>query len=157
MAKYTVSLSEFAEIVRDMPKKQREVVYRGTEAGLMRAVNLLQMRSPVDTGLYAASWQFSRQGDRFFIGNTAPHAAILEEGARPHIPPIGPLLAWAKRILRDPSQPPKYSPEVWAMAKGVQKKIGEQGQEGRFILKNALNDITDIVKAEIDRALKGGR
>lgn len=32
--------------------------------------------------------------------NDAPHAGIVERGARPHMPPLEPILEWVKRHLR---------------------------------------------------------
>lgn len=100
----------------------------------VNAIPRLVEATPIDTGLAASSWDLEATKELIRIGNTAPHFPVLEFGSRPHTPPIGPLLAWAKRQLRDPSQPPNYSNQVWALAKGVQKKIQKYGQQPLYIL-----------------------
>jgi hypothetical protein len=113
------------------------------------ALPMLVEKSPVDTGQYAASWDVFVSELKVAIGNYAPHAAIIEYGARPFRPPIGPLLAWAKRVLKDPSQPPKYSSKVWALATATQKAIAARGLPPKHIMENALPDIIELIKQEL--------
>lgn len=146
----TVKLNDFAQILRDFPGKSLEAVKKGTVSGVAKSIPDLVANSPVDTGLYAQSWSFTADEQTVILGNTAPHAAIIEDGARPFTPPIAPLLAWAKRVLRDPSQPPEYSPRVWALAKGVQKKISSEGMKPRKILENMIPTILENIRKEIE-------
>jgi hypothetical protein len=85
------------------------------------------------------------------LGNHAPHAPIIEYGARAHWAPIAPLLAWAKRVLQDPSQPPNYSSHVWGLAKYVQKKIATYDTKPKAVLQNALPEIIANIKQEFNR------
>lgn len=128
--------------------KQREAVVRG----LYRSIPDLVRASPVDTGLYAQSWDVAEAKEKASIGNSAPQAAIIEYGARPFTPPIKPLLAWAKRVLKSGSQPPNYDSDVWALARGTQKKIAERGMKPRFILRDALPKIFENIKKELEGA-----
>ena len=113
------------------------------------ALPQLVKASPVDTGQYAASWDIFISELSVAIGNYAPHAAIIEYGARPFRPPLPPLLAWAKRVLKDPSQPPKYSSKVWALATATQKAIMTRGLPPRHIMENAIPDIIEQLKKEL--------
>lgn len=115
------------------------------------ALPLLVKNSPVDTGQYAASWDVFVGELKVAIGNYAPHAAIIEYGARPFRPPIGPLLAWAKRVLKDPSQPPKYSSRVWALATATQKAISLRGLPPKHVMESTLPDIIDLIKQELEK------
>ena len=148
-----VKLSDFPERIGnysklELLKGQKEAVMRGIE----RSIPDLVKASPVDQGMYANSWDFTVNEKIAIIGNHAPHAPIIEFGARPFTPPIGPLLAWAKRVLGDSSQPPKYSSEVWKLAKGTQLKIQEQGIKPRHILQKMMPKILANIKLEIERA-----
>jgi hypothetical protein len=119
--------------------------------GVAESIPDLVRASPVDTGLYAQSWDMAVTEDSVTVGNYSPHAPIIEDGARPHYPPIGPLLAWAKRKLQDGSQKETgYSPEVWRLAKGVQAKIAREGQKPMKILTNA----TPMIYERVREALK---
>jgi hypothetical protein len=151
MSVKTVNLKDFAKEIKGFSEKRIEEYKDATVAGIARSIPLLVEKSPVDTGLYAQSWQFSREEFGAILGNTAPHAAIIEHGARPFTPPIAPLLAWAKRVLQDPSQPPDYSDEVWALARGTQKKIAAYGMAPRNIMENAIPHIIENIKKEFER------
>jgi len=146
-----VSLKELSREIpgfaRATVAKQREAVTRG----LAKSLPMLAEKSPVDTGLYAQSWDFTVTEEKAILGNFAPHAPIIEYGARPFTPPLAPLLAWAKRVLKSGSQPPDYESKVWALARYTQKKISEQGIKPRNVLRDAIPDILKNIKQELDR------
>jgi hypothetical protein len=155
-----VALEDFGKEIREWShaslKKKQECVAKG----LARSIPMLVAKSPVDTGLYAASWDFKIEEKKAILGNYAPYAGIIEYGARPFTPPIQPLLAWAKRVLSgstdaqgkaiETGQPETgYGPEVWALAKYTQKKISERGMEPRHVLENAIPDIIRNIQDEM--------
>lgn len=108
--------------------------------------------SPVDTGLYAQSWDLEIAELYVAVGNYAPHAPIIEFGARPFKPPLRPLLEWAKRVLKDPSQPEEgYSSEVWALAIYTQRKIEREGMAPKAVLQNAMPVIIENIRAALGR------
>lgn len=146
-----IKLSEFAGELKNFHTKSTKEIRMATKIGILRSMNNLVEKSPVDTGEYASSWDFSEQEKSMILYNHAPHASVIEYGARPFTPPIGPLLAWAKRVLKDGSQPPNYSDEVWALAKGTQKKIQQNGMKPRHVLEKALPDIIKNIMSEIDK------
>ena len=110
---------------------------------------MLAAASPVDTGMYAASWDMTVEERSVIMGNYAPYAGIIEHGARPHRPPIGPLLAWAKRVTQSSSQPPDYDRHVWALAMAVQKKIEREGQAPKHVMENLIPAIIENIKEEL--------
>lgn len=140
---FSKELGKFASL---SIKQKRQAVARG----LSRSIPDLVAASPVDTGLYAASWAMNMTETSGIIGNYAPYAGVIEYGARPFTPPIGPLLAWAKRVLQDDSQPPNYSSHVWALAKAVQKKIADKGMMPKHILENMIPTIIENIKLEME-------
>jgi hypothetical protein len=159
-SKKVVDLEDFAKelgsFARASLQKKREAVAKG----LARSIPDLVAASPVDTGLYAASWDFTVGETSAIIGNHAPYAGIIEHGARPFTPPIAPLLAWAKRVLTgqkndkgariETGQPETdYSSEVWALAKHTQKKIAEFGMAPRNIMENMIPQIIENIRLEM--------
>lgn len=147
----TIQLHDFSRELWNIQNKtitqQKKAVVRAIE----RSIPDLVAASPVDTGMYAQSWDMTVDEVSATLGNYAPYAGIIEHGARPHKPPIGSLLAWAKRVLQSSSQPPKYESKVWALAISVQKKIEERGQEPKHILENMIPKIIERIKEELKR------
>lgn len=146
-----VKLEDFSEELRKSNETRLEDYKKAVIRGVQRSIPDLVAASPVDTGEYARSWDFTVDEKRLILGNFAPHAPIIERGARPFTPPIGPLLAWAKRVLKSPSQPPDYDSEVWALAKGVQNKIAAEGMQPKNVLEKTLPKIIENIRSELKR------
>lgn len=146
-----IKLKEFSRELNDYYKKAPKEVKAAVLSGVLKSLPSLVKNSPVDTGQYANSWDVKQDDKSIFIGNFAPHAAIIELGTRPFTPPIGPLLRWAKRVLRDGSQPPDYSDRVWALAKYTQKKISQSGMKPRKIMEKELPKILNNVRSELKK------
>ena len=154
MKKKSVSLQNLAEELGAYSESHIKSLKQATTLGIAKSIPLLVETSPVDTGLYAQSWDFTADEESVILGNYAPHSPIIEYGARPFTPPLKPLLAWAKRVLQDPSQPPDYSDQVWSLAVGTQKKISEVGMQPKKVMENAIPQIIENIKQEY-RALNG--
>jgi hypothetical protein len=148
MAILTVPLKDLGKLLKAEPQRQLPQIKKAVRLALLRSIPELVKKSPVDTGQYANSWDFQEDEKRMILGNFAPHAAIIEFGARPFTPPIKPLLEWAKRVLKDPSQPPDYSPEVRRLAYGVRYKISKQGMKPKHILTQEIQHIATRIKEE---------
>lgn len=145
----TVDLKAFSQELGVYSKNRIEELKAATVRGVLRSIPDLIKASPIDTGLYAQSWDVQVTELSVILGNYAPYAGIIEHGTRPYTPPLGPLLAWAKRVTGDPSQPPSYSPRVRALAVYTQKKIAEHGMKPRHILENAIPGILENIKQEM--------
>lgn len=151
MAAKNVNLRDFARELGDFNEAHIEVQRLAAVRGVASSVPDLVKASPVDTGLYAQSWGFTATEESVILGNSAPHAPIIEYGARPFTPPIKPLLEWAKRVLQDSSQPPDYSDRVWALARGTQKKIAANGMVPRKVMENMIPLIIENIRKEFTR------
>lgn len=79
----------------------------------------------------------------------APHVLYVEHGARPHMPPIAPLIAWVKRNRgklglkgsrpgRDAKGKFTASPAVVAAAWAIAKKIEREGIKPTFFIRRSL-------------------
>lgn len=143
-----VKLKDLAKVLKAEPQRQLPQIKAAVRNAMLQSIPELVKASPKDTGQYANSWDFQEDEKRMILGNFAPHAGIIEFGARPFSPPIGPLLAWAKRVLKDASQPPDYSPEVRRLAYGVRAKIQQKGMMPRSILQKEMPKIIMRVQAE---------
>lgn len=146
----TVQLRDFADEVGAHTERQIKNLRVATLKAVVGAIPMLVEKSPVDTGLYASSWAFTETEHSIILGNFAPHAPIIEDGARPFTPPIAPLLAWAKRVLNDSSQPPNYSARVRQLAYFTQQKIAREGMKPHKILANAIPEILERIKREYE-------
>ena len=151
MSAKVVRLENFAGELKEFAGKDLEEKRKAVTAGVMKSIPDLVAASPVDTGSYAASWDFTETEKSIILGNFAPHAAIIEKGARPFTPPIGPLLAWAKRVLKSSSQPPDYESKVWALARYTQNKIKDEGMKPRNVLEKMIPTIIENIKEELSR------
>lgn len=154
MATKVVNLRDFAKELGDFTEAHIDEMREATARGVAASIPYLVEISPIDTGLYAQSWDFSVDEMSVFLGNYAPHSPIIEYGARPFTPPIKPLLEWAKRVLQDSSQHPKYSDKVWALARGTQRKIAEHGIQPRAVMEKAIPTIIENIKREFDHIYK---
>lgn len=144
----SVSLQDLAKELGAYSEGHLKELKKATALGIAKSIPMLVEKSPVDTGLYSQSWDFTADEQSVILGNYAPHSPIIEYGARPFTPPLKPLLAWAKRVLGDPSQPPDYSDEVWRLAVGTQKKIAAVGMKPKKIMENAIPEIIENIKQE---------
>ena len=146
-----MKLENFAKELGEFSKAHISEQKAAVTRGIVRSIPDLVAASPVDTGQYANSWDFTEGEKSTILGNFSPHAPIIERGARPFTPPIAPLLAWAKRVLGDPSQPPDYSPEVWGLARGTQNKISREGMKPKHVLEKMIPTIIENIKEELKR------
>ena len=148
----TTKVIEMKVLPKEFEKFGKKTIEEYKEAAIKGVKNYLPnlvADSPVDTGEYANSWDTEERPDMLILGNFAPHAPIIELGARPFKPPIKPLLDWAKRVLKDSSQPPNYSNRVKSLAYATQKKIQEEGMEPKHILKNSIKNILEEMRMEL--------
>ena len=146
-----VDLKDFPKVLKKYGNEMKSELRRATAKAVITSIPDIKKRSPVDTGEYVSSWDVRIDEKKVSLGNFAPHGPIIEYGARPFTPPLKPLLAWAKRVLRDPSQPPEYSKEVWQLARGVQGKIRREGMKPRHVLSKEIPRITRKVIDEMER------
>lgn len=142
------------ELSRDLVRRFRKLpklIEKSMRKAAQRGRTILVRRTPVDTGLMKNAWRVTK-GISVEIVNDAPHAGIIEEGARPHKvnrQGIEALTAWAQRKLGASLE------EARSVAWGIAKKLEKEGQPGKFIVRDALDDLTqataDTVNLELAR------
>lgn len=151
---------ELAPDLRRRFEKTPRLVARAMKAGANRSKRLLVRRTPTDKGQMRNSWRVI--GDARTTGvltadqlpqliNDAPHAGIIEKGARPHkVNAAGreALVAWAMRQLGVSEE------EAQAVMMAVVMKLRKHGQKGRFIVQNSMNEIRRDMAEEIVRRIQ---
>ena len=138
----TVKVIDIKNLTKELgvkfAKSNKKEVYEAVYDGLLKSVEPMAERSPVDTGLYANSWEVEKLDENTVtFGNTAPYAFTLEKGARPYTAPIQPLLEWAGRKL----QLPEDHPEVKSFAWAVRKKFEREGMAPKNILEKGIDEV----------------
>lgn len=104
MPTYKVTLSEFQRILTKLAPDLEGACIRGLRSGalfLERTVHAeIQQAQPypaIDRGELLASVDTSMVPDGAIVSVDAPHAGVMEMGARPFRPPLAPILEWVKR------------------------------------------------------------
>ena len=147
----TISIDKAAkELGKNFPKSQRKEVIKAVYDALLQCVKPMAERSPVDTGLYAASWEVKKteSEETVTFGNTAPYAFVIEKGARPFNAPIEPLIEWASRKL----SLPKHHPEVKSFAWAIKRKFAREGMEPKNVLEKGIEEVLiPKIKENLDR------
>lgn len=150
----TMTLQEFQKWLRKQPAVYRGAVVRGLRSAAHRGVGIIvqeidnaEPHPAVNTGRLRQSARARNTADGADVEVDAPHAAVMNDGARPFKPPLWPLVEWAVR---------KFSitqSEAYAVAKSVQKKIMAEGIEPRHYFDKAMKRIEEIVNEEVQREL----
>jgi hypothetical protein len=116
---------------------------------------------PVDRGEYRASWQVESDEGGASLFSDAPHAAFIERGTRPHMPPLAPILAWVKRKkLTGRGKSGKGEGRVKALvreiqiARSIQRAIARRGTPPLKILERSIPGIQKGLDEEIQKALE---
>jgi len=133
------------QLHKDLEKRMRNLkvdTEKATRKAMFRGKALLTRRTPVDTGQMKNSWQV--KGD--ILLNDAPHAGVIEEGARPHKVSkegIEAIARWAQRRLGVSEE------EARGVAFGVARKLAKEGQKGHYIVRDAMDELRSFVVKEI--------
>lgn len=118
------TLGQFRRFVRSAPIRYEASVKAGMNRGGLRGLRLLKTNiskgKVVDTGELRNSceWDFHTMQ----LGVTAPHGAFMEVGTRPHMPPVEPLVEWAKRKF-SPSRKKRQKPKKEGRKKGLGERL----------------------------------
>jgi hypothetical protein len=147
-----VTIDQFAKLVAKSPVAVRSAMVRGLHKAAMRMevqvveeIDSTLPHPPVDVGTMRQSTSLSRDADGADVFMTAPHAIFMEEGTRPHRPPMLPLLEWAIR---------KGFDNPIAVARAVVKRIELEGIAPRFYFKRAYHKTLPYVGTAINREMK---
>lgn len=163
-----------------------EALLEGMVAAAQRGRSLLVRKSPVDTGHFKNAWRVASRASKagwldraigndesFSLENDAPHAGVIERGARPHKvnrAGVDAIRAWVRRVmggrLRSVARQRKEYGGKRATIKSLQeraidevtwaiiKKIERDGQKGLFLVRDSLPELRRFLDLEIKRAMR---
>lgn len=140
---------EFEKDLKKRLKTLPKLADRAIQRGGLRGRAVVVRRTPVDTGQMKNAWTYNRSFKR--LQNDAPHAGIIEGGARPHkVNAAGreAITLWAMRQLGVERE------QAEAIAWGVIRKLEKYGQKGRYITRDALPELRKAVISEFEMLLK---
>lgn len=80
------------------------------------------------------------------VGSSQPHVEFVEIGTRPHMPPVEPLVDWAKAKFGLDDE------EARSVGYAVARKIRAHGTEGQHILAGVVEHNLDQVSGIFERA-----
>ncbi len=152
----TMTLEQYRKWLSQQAPIYANAVRKGLRSAALRGVGVVvqeidtaKPHPAVNTGGMRQSARAEVTSDGAAVVVDAPHAAVMNDGARPFRPPLGPLIIWAKRKFGVDER------EARRIARNVQRKIEAMGIEPRFFFDKAMKRINDVVvPEEIDRALQ---
>ena len=165
-------IKDAARLTEHLGGQIAEARRRGVASAGQRLVQVIQTRlipaedpPPVDQRAYAAGWDSQPTPEGADVFNTAPHAGVIEFGARADNVKIGrrmidALAEWVVRkglLGRGPgshqgrSQEAEAQSAAWAIARSMQKRgiFNRGGGEGLGIARKAARLAPGIVAEEI--------
>lgn len=149
MAVYEVSEKDLARKFREIEQRRPAVLVTAIRRAAAAGAEALASVAPVGvTGQFKARWRFVEQPAGAYIVNDSPYAGILELGARPHRPPVGPLIEWFRLKLG------LSAAEAARAGYALAAKIAREGQRPTYFVRKRLPVLRRILGAEIERALK---
>lgn len=139
-------------------RKNKKLIRKAAKLGAHRSRARLVKRTPVDTGQMKNGWRVIEhaitRNDLVTISNDAPHAGIIEVGARPHrVSKAGKLaiMRWAMRKFGIDSV------TAYAIATRVAWKLRKHGQKGQYIVRDLMDKIQADFRREYVKLLRQTR
>lgn len=162
---YTVSIDEFARILSRLDDKIEKAVIRGLQSAAMRlqgmVVQEIDQAEPhpaVDRGELRNSTHFERTEFGAIVSTIAPHAGMMEYGARPFFPPVEALKGW---VLRKGLA--SEEAEAESVAYAIALHISKMGIEPRGYFIKAVHRLKHEgvlvaeIRHELDALARSGR
>lgn len=151
--------------------RHKKAIERAQRAAAMRLkthlVGVVKESGVTDRGTYQNS--FKAEKDR--VINSAPHAGIIELGARPHkvsLKGIEAIAAWVRRKLGVKGSKHRYQKrdaatgqfggihdDAYGIAWAIAKKIEKHGQKPHYFMRDAIPFAKKFFAQELKRILQG--
>jgi hypothetical protein len=166
----SIKPGQLAATIRAAGRRNQTAIKRGIRAGAARGVGLLTRLTPVDEGVMKSAWKVVSGDAGTRIENLAPHAGIIEAGARPH--PVSEegrkaIEGWVRRVVlssyttqggakatgkvRKLNSWEKANADVRAIVERIIWKIRTKGAKGHWIVKGSMEELRAFVFEEIER------
>lgn len=134
------------------PEVVEEEVERFVAAATAHLQDEVQKRTPTTHGTLRASIigdvrRLPGIGVEGVVGTPLAYAPAVEDGTRPHMPPVEPLAAWARQKLGVTGR--EATRAAWAIA----RKIARVGTEGHFMFQRAFEANQAQIRDGLDECL----
>lgn len=182
----TIDLNKLPAALRANEQGVRRAIARGIAIGAVRGRAILVRATPVDQGQLKASWKIGARaldvppGSNLLgkLYNDAPHAGVVELGARPH--PVSPagwiaIYEWVRRHPELYTAPPMAvrmrrprsggrrgspwkpfwgpDPQIMAITNAIVWKLRTKGQRPTYFIRRNLDRVQRAVLQEIANEL----
>lgn len=156
MTTFVLKPEELAGVLKAQARALPQAVRLGVRAGAMRGQAHMPKQTPVDQGQLRNSWRVGvTQGFEGSVQaalyNDAPHAGIVEQGARPHAVSqegIEALAAWAQRKLGLDEKAAR------GVAYAIAAKIKAEGQAPTYFTRGQMPELTRLTANEVLRRIR---
>lgn len=145
---YEISANDLARRFAEIESARPEAVKRGIASAILLNAEIVARSAPKDLGDLKRSCRGVLQPGGGYVIVDAPHAAIVEQGSRPHWTSIKNLLPWCIRHS-SPEEGPSF-------AHALQRKIAREGTKPTWFVRKTLPMQRKILKAEVERELHAG-
>jgi bacteriophage HK97-gp10 putative tail-component len=180
----TIDIDQLPRELQRGEERFAKALRRGLRMGAERGRGIIVRRTPMDLGQLRGSWKVKAQEWTAELLNDAPHAGIVELGARPHKVSAEGWQAIYEWVRRHPElygrKKPKtkvsatteqqkalgpfrgLDPEITGITWAIVKKINKYGQKPTFFVMQSLDVLRQALVKEVERQLaratsKGGR
>lgn len=169
MARYTravkIDIAAAPGWIKMLEGKRRQAARRGLISAGHQMVSVIQNeiipsepRVPVDRGIYRGAWKVKPEEWGALVWNSAPHAPIVEDGARAENVKVGramidALTEWVlrKKLATDQTEARHVA---WAVAQSMKRNgIFDMGK-GLKIMAKAARRLPEMIVKEVTAELK---
>lgn len=145
---YEISEADFVRRFAEIEAERPEAVKRGIASAILLNAEIVARSAPKDTGDLKKSVHGVIVSPGGYVVVDAPHAAMVENGSRPHFVPVKALIPWC---IRHSSQV-----EGVRFAYALQRKIAREGTKPTWFVRKTLPMQRRILKAEVEHELQKG-
>jgi len=166
MTTHRYTLDQYSGVVKKIPDLAEAAIVRALRSAAQRTkvevVIQIDTASPfpaVDTGLLRRSVEVDNLPDGALLSVMAPYAAAVEDGSRPHMPPVAPILEWVKRKRLAGRRPSKsaggtkmdaYERESKAIAWAIALHIKRYGTSPRHYFQKSMEKVPGFLTAALN-------
>lgn len=148
MSEIEIKPEQLANTLEGEAKKSRQALELGARAAALKLVaylvNITDQLGITDRGVYKAGFR----ADGSTVYNDAPHAGIVELGARPHPVSEEGQKAIRSWVIRKLGADEADADNITFL---ICRKIAEDGQAPRYVMRDALEKAHEFYKEEVNR------
>lgn len=149
-----IAPEELAKALRREGERLRETIKRAAKAAALRLKTYLVRQTDKLGITYQGVYKGGFRATDDAVINDAPHAGIVELGTRPHkVSKEGreAIKRWA--MIKLGLSEPEAEEASWGIAKTIQMV----GQEGYYVMRDAVPMAVEFYKQELSRLIKRGQ